>query len=480
VVGLVAGIAQISVPPLAGANLAMAFLAAVFVSAALFGLGPGLTAAVAAGVTYNYLFLDPRLTFRIAHPADLVTFGVFLLAALIAGGLAGRVREQAWRAQAQARITAALLEASRKLSAAPTQGEAARALADQIAAAAGGAVVVLTPQAGALRILAAPEGLDTLSDTNASLAEQVWETGVPTPPHEMSDWRFSRLEGVGGRIGVLGLRGVASARDERLLEALVQQGAAALERAGLAKAASENEALRRADELRSALLNSISHDLRTPLASVLGSATTLIEFDADLKPGVKRDLLQNIAQEARRLNRYVGDLLDMGRLEAGALRPKSEWTDVRDVANAAIARLPPDAARRVTRDFSRDLSKVRLDAALLEQSLFNVLENAASHGGEAGRIEVAAFEDLAHVLIAVDDDGPGIPAQALHMIFDRFKRLQEPSDRSGGLGLGLAIAKGFVEAMQGRIEAVSPIVGDRGARIVISLPKTTPTPRDLL
>ncbi len=208
----------------------------------------------------------------------------------------------------------------------------------------------------------------------------------------------------------------------------------ALERADLAGQALETETLRRADRFRAALMNSVSHDLRTPLSTVLGSATTLIDYGATLKPEVRDDLLLSIREEAERLSRYVGDLLDMTRLEGGGLNVRTDWTDVRDILNTAADRVSRRLGqRKVTRDFSAQLS---------------------------------------------------IPTAELERVFDKFRRMEESTDRAKGAGLGLAIAKGFVEAMRGRIAAASPIQDDadgrRGTRILISLPKSIATHPDLL
>jgi two-component system sensor histidine kinase KdpD len=255
----------------------------------------------------------------------------------------------------------------------------------------------------------------------------------------------------------------------------------ALERAQLAGEAVETESLRRADRFRGALMNSVSHDLRTPLSTVLGASTTLIDYGDTLKPAVRADLLLSIREEAERLNRYVGDLLDMTRLEGGGLNIRSDWVDVRDVLNAAAERVSRRLeTRRLTRDFPADLSLVMLDQGLLEQAVVNILENAIGYSPDGSTIELAAYEDRGSVVISIEDEGKGIPTVELERVFDKFRRMEEPSDRSKGAGLGLAIAKGFVEAMGGRIAAASPIADGHGTRILISLPKAIATHRDLL
>jgi two-component system sensor histidine kinase KdpD len=275
--------------------------------------------------------------------------------------------------------------------------------------------------------------------------------------------------------------GVAGADDERFVLSLLDQGAVALERAEFAAEAADAEALRRSDRLRSALLNSISHDLRTPLSTVLGSTTTLLEYGDGLKPKVRRDLLDSIREEAERLNRYVGDLLDMTRIEGGALAPRQDWLDVREILQAALERVSRRiGGRRLVRDFPHQLTQIKADPGLLEQALVNILENAIAYSPDETSIEVAAYEDLKNVVLAIEDEGRGIPTAELEQVFEKFRRMEQSTDRGKGAGLGLAISKGFVDAMGGRIAAASPIHEGRGTRILISLPKETVTHAMLL
>ncbi|HRD28560.1 MAG TPA: ATP-binding protein, partial [Caulobacter sp.] len=305
--------------------------------------------------------------------------------------------------------------------------------------------------------------------------------GTGTLPN--ASWTFRPLQGVKARSGVAGLepRTLAAEEDERFALALLDQGAIALERAEFAAEAADADALRRSDRLRSALLNSVSHDLRTPLSTVLGAVTTLIEFGKSMQPKVRTDLLLSIREEAERLNRYVGDLLDMTRLEGGALNTRKDWTDVRDVLAAAIGRVERRLeGRRLDRDFPAELSMVMADPSLLEQALVNILENAIAYSPDGSVIETAAYEDRGNVVISIEDEGRGIPTAELERVFERFRRMEEATDRGKGAGLGLAIAKGFVEAMGGRIAAASPIHDGRGTRILISLRKETVTPGHML
>jgi two-component system sensor histidine kinase KdpD len=478
-------------------NLAMIFLASVLLTGAAFGFGPALAAAAAAALSYNFFFIEPRMSFSIGHLSDLITFGVFFAVAVTTGLLTGRVRDQSRYTARRAAVFASLLAASRRLSAVSTRNEAAQALAEQVAAAAGGAAIVLLPEEGEIKPAAGSPELSPLDSSAMTAARWAWEkgeaAGAGTGTLPQIDWTFWPLQGLRARSGVAGVSAQSAnlgantgAGEDRVLLALLDQGAVALERAELAAATVQAETFRRSDQLRAALLNSISHDLRTPLSTVLGAATTLLDYGGTLRPEVYRDLLVSIGEEAHRLNRYVGDLLDMTRLEGGALNPRMDWTDVRDVLVAAIERVERRlGARKLVRDFPAELSLVKIDTGLLEQAVVNILDNAIAYSPDATDIEVAAYEDRANVVISIEDDGQGIPTAELERVFDKFRRLQQPSDRGKGVGLGLSISKGFVEAMGGRIAAASPIHGDaaqgyRGTRVLISLRKETPTHHQLL
>ena len=469
------------------ANLAMIFMLSVLGSGLAFGLWPAVTAATVSALAYNFLFLEPRLTMLIGHPADVLTFAVFFAAALTTGYLTGRVRDQARATARRASAVSALLASSRRLSGAARKEDAATALAEQLAAATGGKAVVLLPGGDDIVATAGAPDLEPLSGADLAAARWTWEKGEPagartgTLPNVA--WTFRPLQGVKARAGVVGLepRALAAEEDERFALALLDQGAIALERAEFAAEAADADALRRSDRLRSALLNSVSHDLRTPLSTVLGAVTTLIDFGKAMKPAVRDDLMLSIREEAERLNRYVGDLLDMTRIEGGALKTRRDWTDVRDVLAAAIARVERRLeTRKLSRDFPAQLSMVMADPSLLEQALVNILENAIAYSPDGSTIETAAYEDRGNVVISIEDEGRGIPTAELERVFERFRRMEEASDRGKGAGLGLAISKGFVEAMGGRIAAASPIHDGRGTRILISLRKEVVTPDHLL
>lgn len=483
-VAVAAGVAWLADRGSDGTNLALVFLLSVLAAGLRFGLWPALGAAALAAFTYNFFFLEPRLTVYIGRASDVFTFFVFFAVALATGWLTGRVRDQAQATSRRAAAVTSLLAASRRLSAAPERAAAAQALAEQLAAATGGRAAVLLPEDGEIVPAAGAPEPPAFSTGDMAAARWAWEKGEPagagsgTLPN--AAWSFHPLQGLNTRAGVAAVEPPRSAADtdQRFVTALLDQGAVALERAEFAAAAADAEALRRSDQLRAALLNSISHDLRTPLSTVLGSASTLLEYEASLEPAVRRDLLESIQEEAQRLNRYVGDLLDMTRLEGGALAPRREALDVRDVLRAAMDRVARRlGARRFERDFPSELSMVKADAALLEQAVVNILENAIGYSPDGTAIEVAAYEDQRNVVISIEDEGRGIPTAELERVFEKFRRMQEASDRSKGSGLGLAIAKGLVEGMGGRIVAASPIHEGRGTRVLISLRKE-PEPPD--
>ena len=467
------------------ANLSMIFMLSVLASGLALGFAPAITAAALAACVYNFFFLPPRLTIWIGHPADVLTFLVFFAVAMTTGWLTGRVRDQATATARRASAVTALLAVSRRLSIAATREDAAQALAEHLAAAGAGRAAVLLPDGGEIAPAAAYPTMEPLSTAEMAGARWAWEKGEPagagTGTLPNLSWTFHPLQGVKSRSGVAAVAANPGGEGERFVLALLDQGAVALERAEFAAEAADAEALRRSDRLRTALLNSVSHDLRTPLSTVLGSATTLIDYGSSLGAKVRKDLLESIREEAERLNRYVGDLLDMSRLEGGALTTRREWIDVREVLAAAIARIGRRLGdRRLTRDFPGDLSLVRADPGLLEQALVNILENAITYSPDGSAIETAAYEDRGNVVISIEDEGRGIPTAELERVFEKFRRMEESSDRGKGAGLGLAIAKGFVEAMGGRIAAASPIHDGRGTRILISLRKETVTAPGLL
>lgn len=262
-----------------------------------------------------------------------------------------------------------------------------------------------------------------------------------------------------------------SAEQDRVLAALGDQASISIERTFLVEEAAKTAAVVEKEKLRNALLSSLSHDLRTPLASVLGSVTTLRQFGAQLSDRDKNDLLLTIEEESRRLARFVSNLFDITRVESGALDIKHEWVEASDAIRGAVARARkafPD--REIELRLAPDLPLVHGDGPLLEQVFFNLLDNADKYVPKGTATRVGARLEGGAIVATVEDDGPGVPPDKLDLIFEKFFRAQTDDGRPPGTGLGLAIGRGVIEAMDGTIRAESPISGERGLRIVVTLP----------
>ncbi|WP_428533779.1 ATP-binding protein [Rhodopila sp.] len=483
---------------LAVTNTALVFLTAVLIGAVLEGLGPSLLACLVAMLAYNFFFLPPLYTFTIAEPDNVVALFFFAVVAVIASNLAARVRGQALSARLRARHTDDLYQFSRKLAVAVTLDDLLWATAHQIALMLKVRVVLLLPPAedkltdkasgrpagadggarGSIAVRAGFPPEDMLDEADLAAAKWSWEKnhiagrGSDTLPG--GKWLFQPLRTGRGPLGVVGIirdepGPLLTPDQQRLLDALADQAALAIERVNLARDLHLARLQVETDRLRSALLTSISHDLRTPLASILGSASSLRSQDAMLDAPTKQALLGTIIEESDRLNRFIGNLLDMTRLESGALAPRTGLAELSDVIGSALHRAGTIlAAHRVKLDLEADLPLLALDMVLFEQVLFNLLDNAAKHAPAGSLITIGASHDGDTVTLRVTDEGEGIPAAELERIFEKFHRAGGDRRRAG-TGLGLAICRGFVEAMGGTISARNR--NDRpGAVFIITLP----------
>ena len=448
---------------LARGDLAMIFLVAVLGAGTLSGLAAGLTAAATGALAYDLLFLEPRFTLRILRAGDALTFAVFFLAAVLTGWLSARARGAARRAEQRTREVERLSSFSRRLASAGGVGEVARALVREAGLATGGPAVLLTGGGGDdyLQVADAEPSSAALDD------EVVLRARAAADGREAVDvggWRLRPLPG--RRAGVLATRPAPGA--EALVSAVVEQGGVALDRAALARESADGEALRRTDRLRAALLNSVSHDLRTPLTGILGSATTLLDYGEVLPASERRDLAESVRDAADRLARYVGGLLELAQLEAGALHARHEELFLRELVDEARRRSAPAAgARGIEVDDDTSGVSVMGDAALLTQALVNLLDNAVRHGRAATPVRVLIDHDDGGARVLVEDDGPGVPPSLRARLFQPFAG---EGRAGGGAGLGLSIARGFVEAMGGELRVESPASEGRGARFVIRLP----------
>jgi two-component system sensor histidine kinase KdpD len=463
-------------------NLSMLFLLAVLLMAVNFGIWPAIYASALSFLVYNFFFIEPLYTFTIAEPYELLALVIFLTVAVITSALAGRVRQQATVSAGRMRAMRRLYEFTRRLSGLATLDAVAEGAASEIHASLGRAVVVLLAQDDDLDLTAAWPPEDALDAAPMTAARWAYSHGEPagadTGTLPIVPWFFVPL-----RIGdkTLGVIGVArrdgtpplDSEARALLDALSEQTTAALERALLSRDMVSAKTATETERVRNTLLASISHDFRTPLSSILGSATSLIDYGDKLDLGSKKDLLMQIKQEAEGLDDMVRNLLAITRIDAGALELRLDWIDLREivdrVANAVRRR---GARQRIEVALPADLPLVRADATLVEQAVGNVIGNAIAHTSAETRVLVDAVTAPEAVTLYVTDDGPGIPIQALPQVFDKFiKADTTAADGGKGTGLGLAIAKGIMEAHGGTIAAASPHANGRGTRLVLTFPR---------
>ncbi len=458
-------------------NISLLFLLAVLGASVSGGYVSAFLAALMSTLAYNFFFIDPLHTFTIAAAHEVFALFVFLAVAIIAGGFASRIREQAEIARVRATALQSLYDFSRKLASTAKTDDAIWLTVSQLQTSLRRKVVLLTVRNEELAVAAAwpPDTeLDVTDLTAARWAQEKREPaghGTGTLPN--SRFEFRPLLGPHGIAGVCGVEHTNERLDlnaERSLTAILDQTAIALDRARLAEETVTQAARLEGERYREALLSSISHDLRTPLATITGAVTGLRQLGERMTPENRDDLLQSIEEESGRMSRFVANLLDMTRIEAGTLKPKRDWVDVTDVIQSAVDRTRKYAPGRVIdTGIAPDLPLIKGDSVLLSQVLFNLLDNAVKYGGEEP-INVYARRDGKDVLISVTDLGKGIPPEDLDRVFEKFYRRGKPDGRAPGTGLGLSIARGFVEAMGGKIHAESPALKKRGTRVVMRFP----------
>jgi two-component system sensor histidine kinase KdpD len=465
------------------ADAAMVFLLSIVVAAMRFGYGPSILAAVLSVATFDFFFVPPIYTLSVSDARHIVTFAVMFVVAIVISNLTKRIREQADAARVREQRTASLYTMTRDLAttrgAEVLLGVAVRHLQDIFAS----SVVVFLPKGDTLeRTLASPASF-AADEKEREAARWVWEhdepAGMSTDTLPSAGAFYVPLKGSQGKLGVLGVapsepRRFVDPDQRQLLDTFASQIAGALERVRLAEEAQRAHVDMETERMRSSLLSSVSHDLRTPLAVVTGAASTLLEDDAKLRPEARRDLLETIHEETNRLARVVSNLLDMTRLASGTLRVKKEWQPLEEVVGAALGRVEDRLGeRKVDVSLPDDLPLVPLDAVLLEQVLINLLENAGKYTPEGKPIEISARSLDRQVLVEVADRGPGIPKDEAENVFEKFYRL--PRDgRPGGAGLGLAICRGVVEAHGGKMWVENRDGGGAAFRFTLPIEGTPP------
>jgi two-component system sensor histidine kinase KdpD len=446
--------------------LGMVFLAAVVAAATSWGLSVALYAAVLGFMSWNFFFIPPVYRLTIDEPRDIVAIVLFLGVAVTTGALASRVRRDAHAARSRIEGLRRIGAFSRSLGEPTTEPELLAEIARQAAGLVGHALV-LTAQGEDLNIRAAEPPKDTMDEGAWAAARWAFAKQEPagkgTGTMPSVSWRFLPMRTVRGQVGVLGVR-LDKDVDQPLLQAiaaLADQAAVAVERVRLAGEAARTEAQAETQKLRTALLSSLSHDLRTPLAGIMGAAGTLRTAWTALDDATREDLLRSIEEDTGRMTRFLSNIMEMTRLETGEIVPTIARVALHEVIDAAMARLPD--APKVDYDIPVDLPMVAADPMLLEQVLVNILDNSIKYAGHDDPIGLQAAVTAGRVALRITDRGIGIPPADLPHVFDSFYRARLGDRVTPGTGLGLAIARGLMDAMGGSIDAESPRPGASAA-----------------
>lgn len=477
-------------------NISMLYLLAVLLTAIAFGSLPAVFASVTSFFAFDYFFITPTHRLTVSNAEEWVALGVLLVTGVITGELAAALRRRAREAERRRREAVVLYDVVRLMQT-PDIREALVAVAERLREELGVAAVVVDfgPQAPlTLRAEAGEAEALRIAESSAAPPAHILSQGAApaggrtprgrwvriVPPRLLAPPRGQdRLNGVsiqlqGRQVGNLILvtepdSAPLSSADDRLLLAVTNQLGLAVERSRLREVATEAEVLRRTDELKTALLNAVSHDLKTPLASILASAGSLLQGDVTWSDEERRQFARSIEEDAAYLNRLVTSLLDLSRIEAGALRPDREWHDIGALIEDVLGRLRPlTAGHPIAAVISEDVPPVLVDYLHIGDVLFNLIENAAKHTPAETEIRISARRLGGNVQVEVVDQGPGVPAAELQRVFDPFFRAKRRDSPSKGMGLGLAVAKGLVEANGGRIWAEN--VNGGGARFAFTLP----------
>jgi two-component system sensor histidine kinase KdpD len=476
------------------ANLVMVYLLGVILVAMRGGRPAAIMASVLSVAAFDFFFVNPYLTFAVSDLEYLVTFAVMLLVALVISTLTVRLRQQAEAARYRERRTAALYALSREIASTRDTNGLLRAAVRHLHEVFESQVSLLLPNATG-RLQPWEPGVDGLSQ---GLGGQICFT-LDTKEHAVAQWVYEhrQIAGLGtttlpsasalyipllGARGAVGVFGIRPAQPRRLLapeqlhllETFASQIALGIERAALAEAAQQAQVQIETEQLRNSLLSSVSHDLRTPLAAIAGAASSLQEDYAALDASMRQELCQTIAEESHRLNRLVNNLLDMTRLESGAIQVHTEWQPLEEVVGAALTRLEALLADRpLTTHLPADLLLVPLDSVLIEQVLLNLLDNAVKYTPPGSPIMLSAWATEGEVTVEVADQGPGLPPGEEQHIFEKFYRVPHATS-PGGAGLGLTICRGIVAAHGGRMWAANRPGGGTVVRFTLPLTGTPP------
>jgi two-component system sensor histidine kinase KdpD len=470
IVGLATGIAELFYRFTGSDRLSSIFIGGVLLAAFLLGSGPAYFASGLAFLVYMFL-VDPRFQFTFGSADDFNVLMVFLAVSALTGLLTGRVRDEAARAKARQRVNSALLDATRSFSASSDEAFIREHLANHLARAARGTAVVME---GGHYECAPVLKLDYES-RSALAAAEIQAQGWGHNTRADAGWNIRGLWAGDSYLGIAAWepdRSPLSEEEQTALAILADTGGAAIARARLAAGKAEAETRARTEDLRNALLSSISHDLRTPLAAILASASSLETFGESFDTTTRVDLLTTIQEEAERLDIFLANLLSMTRLEAGALQIQKTAFNVLEVMQRTVERRNRTQHRRVLTTADGALPEALGDPLLFEQALGNAVENAFRYAPATAVLCVAAHPANGRVFVEVTDNGPGIFESDVEKIFDKFYRAPATADRSG-TGLGLSISRGLMTAMDGEVTARNRADGSSGLVVTFTLEAAT-------
>jgi len=416
------------------ALIALLYLIPLGIITAYWGLGPGITSALITFLTFNYFFIQPYYTLTVHRPADIVILVVFLIVAIVISQLVGRAQAGLAAATAREREATQLYELSTAFAGLPNDREIAQILAKQVHAVAEGEYVELNVTGAQLFSVRFPE---------MNLQTRPPELIVP----------IEAARGVLGEIRLWRASRAISSRERRLLQTFASQGALALERAWLAQAESRAQVLEESDRLKTAILSSVSHELRTPLSTIKAAASSLRAREVSWDSSARVELVAAIDDEADHLNMLVGNLLDMSRIESGALKPKLEWNILPEIVGSVLTRMKHLAVEhKIEVDVPESLPLVPVDYVQMEQVFTNLVSNSLKYAPANTIVCIRAQVERESINVQVSNQGPQVPPEHLERIFDKFYRITA-ADRVTGTGLGLSICKGIIQAHGGRIWA---------------------------
>lgn len=468
VVGVAAHVLTLFVPL---PHVPVLFLAAVVISAARWGLGPSLLAAFLSVVAGSYFFYSPIYSFHVANPQDLVDLAMFIVVAALTSRLAAGVRAQALEAKRGQAVIGGLHAFSERLAASAAPADLSASILEHLAPVIGRPIHLLLPDTAGLAVAASDSSANPPPAEVLAAADRVM-TGREAAA--LPGWRIAPLPTAQGVVGVVVARqpqtGPVSPFDADYAKALLAQAAQAIERARLSREIADARVKAQGEALREALINSVSHDLQTPLAAILGSATVLESLGDAGDPGAQRELVTTIREEAERLGSYIGNVLDLTRIRSGQIAPRLELVELSDIINGALRRREKVLAGHLLHvELPPDLPMLQLDLFLMEHAVMNVLDNAAKYSPGGSRVSIVASEQEGEVVLDIADCGSGVPAEDLERVFDAFYRGNAHAGAAAGSGLGLAICRAFVTANGGSATMISAGSG-RGATVRLRIP----------